>query len=194
MNPLSSDCPPWTRRQLDEKDQWGHYMRRILLAIPGILFAASGALAQVNAMPADARPAILQSLDGHWLMTGDVQGKPVTYDMVAAPVLRGTFTEMHMKDVQTPSQYEARVFIGVDPDSQLVIAHWLDSFGAKYSIPHGTGQVSGNTIQFTILYDDGPFRDTLTFRPEDRSWSLVIEASQPDGSWAHFARYDMRSK
>jgi hypothetical protein len=127
-------------------------------------------------------------------MTGDVLGKAVTYDMVAAPTLDATFTEMHMTDVRVPAEYEARVFIDVDPDSRIVISHWLDTFGAKYSIPHGTGQMSENVIQFTIPYADGPFCDTLTFHPEDRSWSFVIESSQPDGSWKHFARYAIRSK
>lgn len=169
-------------------------MRRIVSALMAMMVAASSALAQDQAQPADKRPALLQALDGHWVMRGDVLGKAVTYDMVAAPTLHGTFTEMHMKDVQVPSEYEARVFIGVDPDSRLVITHWLDNFGAKYSIPHGTGRIAGNTIQFTIQYDDGPFRDTLTYRAEDRSWSFVIEASQPDGSWKHFARYAIRPK
>jgi hypothetical protein len=169
-------------------------MRRIIAALLVVVVVATGALAQEQAISVDTRPTLLQALDGRWLMKGDVLGKPVTYDMVAAPTLQGTFTEMHMNDVQVPSEYEARVFIGAELGSQLVIAHWLDNFGAKSSIPHGTGQVSGNTIQFTIPYESGPFRDTLIFRPEDRSWSLVIEASQPDGSWKHFARYEIRQK
>jgi hypothetical protein len=169
-------------------------MRCTAPALLTMVVVASGAFAQDQLHPADKRPAILQALDGQWVMTGDVLGKAVTYDMVAAPTLDNTFTEMHMKDVQVPAEYEARVFIAVDPDSQVVITHWLDNFGAKYSIPHGTGQVSGNTIQFTIQYDDGPFRDTLTFHPEDRSWSFMIEASQPDGSWKHFAGYEIRAK
>ncbi len=169
-------------------------MCRMMAALVAIVLAASSAIAQEAALSSDKRPALLQALDGQWVMTGDVLGKPVTYDMVAAPTLHDAFTELHMKDVQVPSEYEARVFIGVDPESQAVIAHWLDNFGAKYSIPHGTGQLSENTIQFTIHYDDGPFRDTLTFHPEARSWSFVIEASQPDGSWKQFARYEMHLK
>jgi hypothetical protein len=169
-------------------------MRGVVTGFLTMLVAASGVHAQESANSVDTRPALLQALDGHWVMTGDVLGQAVTYDMVAAPVLHGTFTEMHMKDVQVPSEYEARVFIGVDPDSRIVITHWLDNFGAKYSIPHGTGHISENTIQFTIQYDDGPFRDTLDFHPEDRSWSFVIEASQPDGSWKHFARYETRRR
>lgn len=60
-----------------------------------------------------------------------------------------------------PPQYEARVLIGYDAESETVIAHWLDSFGAKYSVPRGTGTVSGNTIQFTVPYENGPFLDTF---------------------------------
>jgi len=168
-------------------------MNRAASMVLAMLVAASSSYAQDPGNSVDRRPDLLRALDGHWVMTGDVLGKAVTYDMVASATLQGSFTEMHMTDVNVPSEYEARVFIGVDPDNRVVIAHWLDNFGAKYSIPHGTGQISDNVIQFTIPYADGPFRDTLTFHPEDRSWSFVIEASQPDGSWKHFAHYDIRA-
>ncbi|MES2070045.1 MAG: DUF1579 family protein [Pseudomonadota bacterium] len=161
-----------------------------LLALTLLLLAAGGAHSQEQA--ADARPALLKALDGSWIMTGDVMGKPVTYTMQAAPMLQDSFTEMHMKDVQLPAKYEARVFIGYDKGSQAIITHWMDSFGAKYSIPHATGQITGNTIQFIFPYNSAPFRDTLTYSPETASWVLVIEASKPDGSWRHFARYDIR--
>jgi hypothetical protein len=142
--------------------------------------------------PVEARPELLRALDGRWVMKGDVMGEPVTYSLVAGPTLQGRFTELHMTDAQDPPQYEARVFIGVAPEDGAVIAHWLDSFGAKFSVPHGTGVITGNTVQFTIAYADGPFRDTLTYDPGERSWTLVIEASQPGGAWRHFARYDIR--
>jgi hypothetical protein len=178
----------------DVSTQEDFRMYRAMPILLALLVGLSSANAQEHPNPADKRPALLQALDGHWVMTGDVLGKAVTYDMVAAPILDATFTEVHMKDVQVPAEYEARVFIGVDSDSQVVIAHWLDTFGAKYSIPPGTGQTSEDAIQFTIPYADGPFRDTLTFNPENRTWSLVIESSQPDGSWKHFARYAIHSK
>jgi hypothetical protein len=85
-----------------------------------------------------------------------------------------------MNDVQVPSQYEARIFIGFAGESQQVIAHWMDNFGAAYSIPHGTGSMAGNVIEFIVPY------------PESDSWTLEITAQQPDGSWKHFARYDFR--
>ena len=116
-------------------------------------------------------------------------GEPVTYRMVAGPTLQGAFTEIHMNDVQVPSQYEARVFIGYDAESRTIIVHWMDSFGAKYSVPHGTGTVSENAIQFTIPYENGAFRDTFTYSQERNTWMFVLEAAQPGGKWKHFARY-----
>lgn len=139
----------------------------------------------------NTRPALLASLDGHWVMVGDVMGQPVQYDMEAFPVLQGAFTEIHMNDVETPSQYEARVFIGVAKDGKLIV-HWMDSTGADGSIPHGTGSISPNGIVFKIPYPDGTFRDTLTRHPAQKSWSFLIEAEQPDGSWKHFAKYTLR--
>lgn len=111
--------------------------------------------------------------------------------MEAAPTLQGAFTEVHMNDVQVPSEYEPRVLVGYDLDSKTVIAHWMDSFGAKYSTPHGTGSITGDSIQFTVPYKFGPFHDTLTYNPDRKTWLFVIETSKPDGTWKHFTRYDI---
>jgi uncharacterized protein DUF1579 len=160
-----------------------------LCAACAVLATPASLHAQAVAASADQRPAILRQLDGAWTMTGDVRGKPVTYRMVAAPALQGTFTELRMEDVQVPAQYEARVFVGYDAASKTVIAHWMDSFGAKYSIPHGSGDIAGNVVAFTIPYASGPFRNTWRFDPATSSWQFALEAAQPDGSWKHFARY-----
>ncbi len=143
---------------------------------------------------ADSRPALLAALDGDWVMRGDVMGKPVSYRMHAGPTLGGQFTEIHMQDVQVPSEYEARVFVGYDAKSGRVITHWLDSFGPSFSVPHGTGKIDGNMIEFIVPYDDGPFRDRLRFDPTLKRWRLEIESQQKSGEWQHFARYDFRRK
>ena len=144
--------------------------------------------------PVDPRPGLLAALDGEWVMTGDVLGESVVYDLDAGPVLGGAFTELHLLDRQRPPQYEARVFLGHDAESDTLIAHWLDSFGARASIPHGTGHVTEDTIEFIVPYPDGSFRDTLRFDPLTGLWSFEVEAQQPSGDWAHFARYEMRRK
>jgi hypothetical protein len=148
--------------------------------------------AQVITLHEDPRPALLKQLDGEWVMKGDVLGKKVTYLLVAGPTLQASFTELHMLDVADPPQYEARVFLGFDAESGDLIAHWLDAFGARFSIPHGTGRIDGSTLQFTLPYSDGPFRDTFEFDQRNGSWNLRIESGQPDGSWKHFARYEIR--
>ena len=167
-------------------------MRSLITAAAIVCCGAQVAVAGEPVTPADSRPALLKALDGRWIMTGDVMGKPVTYTLEAGPTLQGAFTELHMTDVQDPPQYEARVYIGVAPDDGTVIAHWMDSFGAQFSVPHGSGAISGNTVRFTIAYADGPFRDTLAYDADAGAWILEIEASQPGGAWQHFARYDIR--
>lgn len=157
-----------------------------------VLVAWFWAFAANAQSPVDERPDLLKALDGRWVMTGDVMGKPVRYDLEAGPSLQGAFSELHMKDVHVPAEYEARVFIGWDAETQGVIVHWLDSFGGRFSIPHGTGKIAGNALVFTIPYGEGPFRDTLTHDPQSRTWLFTIEAGQPDGSWKHFARYAIR--
>lgn len=158
-----------------------------------VVMLVAGAACADEAHPAiPERPPALKALDGDWIMDGDVMGEPVRYRMAAGPTLQGAFTEIHMNDVQVPSQYEARVFIGHDGDSGNVIAHWMDSFGARYSIPHGTGTVSGDRIEFTLPYAHATFRDTFTHDAASDTWQFVIEAAQPDGSWKHFARYTVR--
>ena len=83
-------------------------------------------------------------------MVGDIMGKPVRYRLVVSPVLARTFAELHMTDVEEPPQYEARVFIAHDKESGQIIVHWLDVFGGKASIPHGTRRVAADTIEFVI--------------------------------------------
>jgi hypothetical protein len=154
-----------------------------------ILLLAGAAHAQEPSNMADARPTILKALDGDWIMRGDVLGKPARYTMHAESSLHNAFTEMHMTDANTPSKYEARVFIGFDQKSQSLIVHWLDVFGASGSIPHATGKIDGNAMQFSFPYKSATFRDTLTFDPAKNTWVLEIEAAKPDGSWSHFAGY-----
>ncbi|QSX36951.1 hypothetical protein [Shewanella sedimentimangrovi] len=168
-------------------------MRILKTAVAGLFVLATNSYAEENSTNSATQATLLQALEGKWIMVGDVMGKPVQYDMEAFATLQGTFTEMHMNDVQVPSEYEARVFISVDKEGK-VIAHWLDSFGGKYSVPHGTGQVTGNSLVFHIPYTTGVFRDTLVYDQAHDSWKLTIEGQEKDGTWDHFAKYEITRK
>ena len=66
-----------------------------------------------------------------------------------------------------------------DAASKTIIAHWMDSFGAKYSVPHGSGDIAGNVITFTIPYPSGPFRNTWRFDPAGATWRRGRRTSPP---------------
>jgi hypothetical protein len=145
--------------------------------------------AQGQAPPALPANLVLEKLVGHWKMTGQVLGKPATYDLIARRILDNRYVELHMKDVARPAAYEAIVSIGEDTVATKVLVHWIDSFGAAYSVPAGSGTASGDTIEFQIPYPYGPFRDTFVFSQQSWSWEFRIEASDGHGAWKLFANY-----
>ena len=126
-------------------------LANILTAV--LLMAASFSNAEEPANAGDARPRILRALDGAWVMSGDVKGKPVTYKMVAARALQGTFTELRMKDVQVPAKYEATVFVGYDATSRTIIAHWIVT---DLNLQFPTQQVTLTAIPFSSFFPTKP--------------------------------------
>lgn len=135
------------------------------------------------------RDPLLERLVGGWRMTGHVRGEAVGYHLSVRHVLDDRFLELHMRDTAALPRYEARIFIGRDTISGRIIVHWLDTFGAAYSVPPGYGSITGDTLRFEVAYPDGPFRDTFVFRRTEGVWELHIEAGNGQGAWRTFARY-----
>lgn len=164
------------------------FIRQLILTLTIISFVSCINKVKETPVP-DSRPEILKKLDGTWLVTGQVQGDSVAYNLSVKPVLNNTFSELHMKDVSVPPQYEAIVFIGYDTAGKKIISHWMDSFGPAFSIPHGTGMIGQDRIEFIIPYEGNPFRDILTYNEKENSWSFIIESSQDSITWSNFASY-----
>ena len=162
---------------------------RILLTSAAVFIAPT--IEAQPAQPAPAADSLLNRLLGSWSMTGRVRGTAVQYRMSATRVLAGRFVEVHMIDTARVPQYEARVFVGADTVSRGVLVHWLDNFGAAYSVPHGIGTVHGDTLQFLIGYNDGPFRDTFVYRGPQRGWYFRLESGDGRGTWTLFAEYEV---
>lgn len=156
------------------------------------LVCATPAAAQ-GATPA-GMDSLIARLVGTWRMAGMVRGHPAMYHLDATRVLHDRFVELHMEDVATPPQYEARVFIGVDSAAARYIVHWLDNFGAAFSIPHAVGEARGDTVQFTFAYPDGPFRDTFVYDRQHDSWHFRLESGDSTGAWRLFADYDVQRR
>jgi len=168
---------------------------RLLRLAAALSLAATATSPLRSQAPASARmDTLLGRLVGRWTMTGTVRGKPATYTLDAARVLQGRFVQLHMTDVHQPPAYEARVFIGVDSAGGRYLAHWLDSFGAAYSIPPAVGEARGDTIVLTFAYPSGPFRDTFSYDRATDAWHFRLEAEDSAGRRTLFADYVVRRR
>jgi hypothetical protein len=169
-------------------------LRRVHLgSIVSIMGAAAVAFAAAPAQqPAkSADETFLDALQGDWTMAGTLGGRPVHYLADGRRVLQGGFLKLHMIDVQLPPKYEAEVFIGFDAKANDFIAHWLDRFGAAGARVVARGERKGQQLVIVFPYTEGAFRDTFSWEPASRSWSLLLESQSADGSWSTFATYTL---
>jgi hypothetical protein len=105
-------------------------------------------------------------------------------------VLQHRFVELHMEDVEhTPPRYEARVFIGPDTVPGRLVGHWLDNFGAAFSVPPATGAAVGDSLTLDFPYRDGAFHDTFVYDPGTDTWTIRLDAADGTGRWKRFADY-----
>lgn len=158
-----------------------------------------GLLVALHATPAAAQlptsaDSLLERLAGRWTMTGTVRGKPATYRLNATWTLQRRFLELHMVDVHTPPVYEARVFVGADTLPGNYLAHWLDNFGAAYSVPAATGRASGDTLTLDFAYPGGPFHDTFVYDRAADTWRIRLEVLDSAGGRTLFAEYQARRR
>jgi hypothetical protein len=52
-----------------------------------------------------------------------------------------------------------------------------------------TGTRDGETLVIQFPYAEGAFKDTFTFDPKSRTWTLVIDSQAAGGAWSNFATY-----
>jgi hypothetical protein len=168
-------------------------MSRSLRACCAFSLAVAVRLSAQSSGPA-AMDSLLGHLVGQWQMSGTVRGHPASYTLDATRVLQGSFVELHMVDVNRPPVYEARVFIGVDSAKGQYIAHWLDRFGAAYSVPHATGSARGDSLWLDFPYPSGAFHDTFVYDRRTDAWYFRLEAADSTGGWGLFAEYQVRRR
>jgi hypothetical protein len=157
-----------------------------------VLFCMTGTVATRAADSATSPDeAYLDALQGAWVIAGTLGGKPVRYFADGQRVLQGGFMKLHMIDAGSRPQYEADVFIGFDAKANDYIAHWLDRFGAPGARVVARGERQGQRLVLIFPYADGAFRDTFTWQPESKSWSLLLESQGGNGAWSTFASYSL---
>lgn len=137
---------------------------------------------------------LFEHLTGTWTMVGAVRARPATYSLRVEWTLNHQFLKLEMRDVSDAPMYQATVYIGYDNASERYVAHWLDTFGGRWSETLGFGKRSGNAVLFVFEYPDGPFHTTFTLIPDTKAWSVLMEDRGRGGAWKEFAHYALTRK
>ncbi len=161
----------------------------ILLVLAWVVLARNQTVAQ---QPLDGpsrvfHDELLDNLVGNWKITRKFKTRTVDNTATAEWVLNHQFLLIHMKDANSPPQYEAHIYVGFDNTSDRYVAHWIDIFGGRFSETLGYGTRSGNSIRFVFEYPDGPFLNTFTWNPEKKSWAFLMQHKDAAGKWTPFA-------
>jgi hypothetical protein len=145
--------------------------------------------------PVPYRNALLDRLVGHWVLRGTIAGQTTTHDVAAEWVLGHQYVRVHEvsreKDGHGQPQYEALVFLGVDPaDSTGVACLWLDNTGASGldagSIGHAPAGADALAFRFATP-DGGVFHTTFAYRAASDTWAWRMDA-ETEGALQSFAR------
>ena len=175
-------------------------MRFLRVAVVGLTFAATSAIAQDNSTPEPIdgasrplRDSVLEQLIGHWQVTRTMRGTSTPTAAEVSWVLNHQFVQLHyVPDRSSPQPYEAIVYIGYDNMSDRYVVHWLDIFGGRISETLGYGTPAPNGIRFVFEYADGPFTNTFTLDPSTHRLSFLLRQKNARGEWTTFATEEWR--
>jgi hypothetical protein len=154
---------------------------------------------QIDGENRPLRDALLNELVGKWRVRGRIAGQPIEHACDADWVLNHQFLRVHFIDAsaiksrnakakERKAEYEAEVFIGYDNMSERYVAHWLDTFGGRFSESLGYGRREGaNAVKFVFEYPNGPLHNTFSWKTDDKTWSILIEQKDATGKWTTFA-------
>jgi hypothetical protein len=162
--------------------------RLIMKSIAVLVLAAAMGFAQ------SPPRALLNHLQGSWVMTGTVRKIPVQYTAEGMWILQNKFLCFHMKDTASSFGYEANLYIGIDSTRAQFIAHWLDIFGGAGARVVALGPRSAEVIELVFPYAEGRFRNLFKYDLRRDEWTLVIESEDANGRWSLFAQYIIRRR
>lgn len=167
-------------------------MIRVALVIAGLCALM---LPQSKSEPLDGpnRPLhddLLDHLQGHWKVTGNIRAQPAEVDLTGEWVLNHQFLLMHEKGLTVPPgqpAYEVNAYVGYDNTSDRYVVHWIDIYGGRVSETLGFGTRAGNSLKLNFEYPDGPFHNTMTWDPQAKTWHFILEQKNAAGKWTLFA-------
>jgi hypothetical protein len=169
-------------------------MKRKIVRFGLILYlslAAAGTRPVRAEEPADGpkvifRDDFIDRLAGTWKLTRKIRGREEVNTVEATWVLNHQFLQIHMRDAAQPPQYEALLLVGYSHADKRYVAHWTDTWGGRFSAI-GSGERSGDSVEFKFQFPGGPFFNTFRWDPANRGWTFRMESVGADGKRSLFA-------
>lgn len=156
------------------------------LTIVTLAFASAAAAEQPT-----LQDALLDKLQGAWVITGTIAGEETTDDLTVEWVNQHQYFRLHeVSRGRRPNgrpRYEATVYIGRNQPVAKYGIVWLDDFGGLSNQSIGLAAKVENQLPFVFTNPDGSFtRTTMTYKPEAKGWTWTIDEDRA-GKLSRFA-------
>ncbi len=135
--------------------------------------------------------ALLDKLQGAWVITGTIAGEETVDDLDVEWVNQHQYLRLHeVSRHRRPDgrpRYEATVYIGWNQPIARYGIVWLDDFGGLSTQSIGLASRSGDRLPFVFTNPDGSFtRTTMTYVPAKKGWTWTIDEDRA-GKLSRFA-------
>jgi len=160
--------------------------KMLCLAVVTLVFAGPTAAEQPI-----LQDALLDKLQGAWVITGTVAGEATTDDLDVEWVNQHQYLRLHeVSRDRRPNgrpRYEATVYIGWNQPTGKYGIVWLDDFGGLSTQSIGLASKTGDQLPFVFTNPDGSFtRTTMTYHPAAKGWTWTIDEDRA-GTLSRFA-------
>jgi hypothetical protein len=126
--------------------------------------------------------ALLNQLEGSWVLSGKIAGKPTVHDVQAHWILHHEYLQIHEvsrdRDPQGGPAYEAEVLVSWDPESDQYACLWLDSTAGAALTSQVTCRakpgVDSIPFVFKISATDS-IHTTFTYNEASDTWQWLID-------------------
>jgi hypothetical protein len=172
---------------------WKHYegYGKSMNVMPCLSIVTLAVASPVAAEQPTLQDALLNKLEGAWVITGTVAGEKTTDDLTVEWVNQHQYLRLHEvsrhKRPNGRPRYEATVYIGWNQPIAKYGIVWLDDFGGLSTQSIGLATKVGDQLPFVFTNTDGSFtRTTMTYNPASKGWTWTIDEDRA-GKLSRFA-------